>query len=106
MGSNVIYYRGHEFGFKGTVQVRGHTRKAVAGGTNARGKLTRKGIHDRKVSKLVRGRANYALVKPHGRKVNIPARRPLGTELAAVTTRATFYSKFKAVILRVIGGGK
>ena len=107
MGSNVKYYRGHEFGYKGTVQVRGHTRKAVVTAKNNRGKLTRKSINDLKVSKLVRGRRfGYSTVRPHGRKVNVPARRPLGTELAAVTTRATFYSKFKAVMLRVIGGGK
>ena len=52
-----------------------------------------------------RGRANYSLVRPHSRKVNILARRPLGTELAALSTRALFYAKFKAVMARVLGGG-
>ena len=106
MGSNVSYYRGHEFGFRGQVQVRGHTRKAVAGGTTTRGKLTRKGINDRKVSKLVRGRSNDALVRPHWRKVNIPARRPLGTEIAAIGSRVLMYSKIKAVMARMLGGAK
>lgn len=105
-GSNVSYFASHEFGYKGRVQVRGHTRKAVRAATNKRGKLTRTNINDRKVSILVRGRANYSLVKPHGRKVNIPSRKPLGTELAALSTRALFYAKFKAVMARVLGGGE
>lgn len=116
-GSNVSYFASHEFGYKGRVQVRGHTRRAVAGNrrrdtttewggvtTTSRGKLTKKTAKGLKTA-AKRGRANYSLVRPHSRKVNILARRPLGTELAALSTRALFYAKFKAVMARVLGGG-
>jgi hypothetical protein len=103
MGANVNYYGPHEFGFRGRVQVQGHTRKAVANGATFRGRQSRKTINDRKNSILIRGRRwSYSYVKPHSRKVNVPARRPLGTELDAVTTRLTFSQKIKAVMNRFL----
>lgn len=103
LGSNVSYFAPHEFGFKGRVQVRGHTRKAVADAKRtSRGKLTKKAINDLKVSKLVRGRANYSYVKPHARQVHIPARRPLGTEIAAPATRASLWKLITAVVNRIL----
>ena len=102
MGSNVSYYAGHEFGFRGSVQVRGHTRKAVAEGSrNIRGGQTRKTISGRKQA-AKRGRANFSYVRPHGRKVNIPARKPLGTELESINTRLTMWKRIGAVVHRIL----
>jgi hypothetical protein len=104
MGSNVSYFGPHEFGFQGRVQVRGHTRKAVADtGRTARGRLSKSNINQLKNSKLVRGRSNFSYVKPHSRQVKTPARRPLGTELEAPATKATFYQKINSVMRRVLG---
>lgn len=102
MGSNVSYYAPHEFGFRGRVQVKGHTRKAVAGGARTpRGRIT-KGEIGRRKDAYQRGRSSYSLVRPHTRRVNIPARRPLGTELEDVKTRLTFHQKIKAVLSRIL----
>lgn len=99
MGSNVSYYAGHEFGFRGRVQVKGHTRKASAKSSETfRGRLTRGAINDAKNRILIRGRSNYSYVRPHSRRVNIPARRPLGTELESIQTRLTFRQKLSAAI--------
>jgi hypothetical protein len=102
-GSNLKYFAPHEFGFRGQVKVRGHTRKAVATGTNSRGRLTRSSINNLKVSKIVKGQKNYAYVKPHGRRVNIRARRPLGTELDSIQTRAAMRGKIKGALLKSLG---
>lgn len=103
MGSNVNYYRGHEFGFKGRVQVKGHTRRGVANtARTTRGKLTRGTINAEKNRIQITGRRNFSYVKPHSRRVNIPPRRPLGTELKSIQTRLTFFQKFNAVLRRVL----
>ena len=110
MGSNVKYYRGHEFGFRGRVQVKSHTRRGVGGNmrrdvkndwTSYRGKLTRKTSANLKRN-YRRGRANYVQVRAHNRRMNIPARAPLGTELRSIETRLTFFKKFNAAIRRLL----
>lgn len=103
LGSNVSYFAAHEFGFSGKVQVRGHTRKAVADSRNSRGKITRAGINNLKASKLVRGRSNYSLVRPHSRQVKIPARRPLFTEINSPATELTFSAKITTAVKQVLG---
>ena len=103
LGTHVSYFAPHEFGFRGRAQVKGHTRRAVANTARTpRGRLTKKTINDLKNSILVRGRKNFSYVKPHSRRVNIPARRPLGTELESIQTRLTFSQKIKAVFLRYL----
>lgn len=93
-GSNVIYFGLHEFGFKGRVQVRGHTRKAVAdGGQTTKGKVTRGEINKRKNNILVKDRGNYSYVKPHTRNLTIAARAPLTTELESQRTRDAYFSE-------------
>lgn len=102
MGSNVSYFAPHEFGFKGQQQVRGHTRRAVAESARTpRGKLSVAQIVKTKESRK-RGRAGYSYVKPHSRRVNIPARRPLATELEAIGTRLVFRKKITAVLNRFL----
>jgi hypothetical protein len=108
MGTNVNYFRGHEFGFRGRVQVKSHIRQAVAGiSKGKRGaadrKLTRGQISQKKNVILVRGRSSGGVqVRQHTRNVRIPRRRPLGTELASIQTRLTFYQKFNAAIRRIL----
>ena len=102
MGSNVSYFAAHEFGFRGQVQIKGHARRAVAEGRRGpRGKIAKKQIAATKDS-LKRGRANFSYVRPHSRRVNIRARRPLGTELKSLQTRLTFFKKFNAVFARYL----
>ncbi|MEO5712993.1 MAG: hypothetical protein ABIT37_05855 [Luteolibacter sp.] len=108
MGSNISYFGPHEFGFKGRVQVKAHHRNAVAGlSTGKRGavdrKLSRRQISKKKEAFLVRGRSTGGtLVRQHSRRVNIPARAPLGTELADIKTRLTFMQKVKAVFTQFL----
>jgi phage gpG-like protein len=88
-GSNVRYFGVHEFGFTGTQQVKGHVRKLTGTQTFRRGKLTKTSSNKLK-SVLQRGGKTTANVKPHGRKVDIPARAPLGTVLRGVRTNNIF----------------
>lgn len=98
LGSNVKYYAPHEFGFRGQVRVSGHVRRASAqAGKTYRGRLTRAATRAAK-GRIRAGRANYSLVRPHSRRVNIPARRPLGTEMESIQTRLTFRRKILGVI--------
>lgn len=84
----VSYFAIHEFGFKGKVQVRAHTRRAVAQGPlSPKGKVTRAEINKRKTAILVKSRNNFSLVKAHTRNLNIAARAPLGTELGEERNR-------------------
>lgn len=66
-GSNVKYFAIHEFGFKGKVQVRAHTRRRKGG----------------KSSK----------VKAHPRNLTIAARAPLGTELSGDRARRAYFEQ-------------
>lgn len=88
-GSNVAYFAIHEFGFTGDVQVKGHTRRTVAQKFNARGKLT-KNVTARMKKNLRSGGSSGTQVRPHKRRLKVPARAPLGTELKSITTRAAF----------------
>lgn len=74
VGTNVSYGRVHELGFKGTVQVKAHTRKA--GGRF----ITVKGSEGRKEHKRKIGRKNVP-VRAHSRQVDIPKRPFLGPSL-------------------------
>lgn len=86
IGSNVRYFGPHEFGFKGTVKVRAHSRREsrrfAAGDASiinlhaaARsGALTKRGAV-RKGSVLVELERRAHLVRKHDRRVNLPARR-------------------------------
>lgn len=109
MGSNVSYYAGHEFGFRGRVQVKQHTRRAIAGlSRNTSGKARDHDFVDSKLTRgqisklkgvIARGRSSGGVtVRQHSRRMNIPARRPLGTELAAISTRLSFFKKFSEAI--------
>jgi phage gpG-like protein len=68
IGSNVEYAGAHEFGFSGSVFVRGHARaqasRNVRGKVDGKRRLTAQGI---------------ALVRGHNRAMNIPARAPITT---------------------------
>jgi hypothetical protein len=88
-GSNVAYFAIHEFGFHGDVQVKAHTRRLAGGATYRRGKLT-KGYQERLKKNLRTGGKAFAQVRQHKRKVKTPARKPLGTQLEHITTRAAF----------------
>ena len=98
-GSNVVYFAIHEFGFKGQVHVKGHTRRnAGPQKLNSRGRLTK--ASQAKLKKVLTERrqgkgAVSSQVKPHGRRLNVPARRPLGTQLEAITTTAAFSRNLK-----------
>jgi hypothetical protein len=75
-GSNVAYFKIHEFGFTGPVQVKGHTR---------RGRNTKAG----KAAKNAPAPATHQ-VRAHQRQVKVPARAPLGTQLKAATSTASY----------------
>lgn len=88
-GSNVSYFAVHEFGYQGTTQVKGHVRNLAGAKTFRRGKLTKASSNNLK-SILQRGGKTTAQVKPHSRKMDIPARAPLGTVLRGVRTNNLF----------------
>lgn len=102
MGSNVIYFAPHEFGFRGRVQVQGHSRRAVADKRRtARGRLTKATAKKRK-QQINSGRSSVSFVRPHTRRVNIPARRPLGTQIDDIQTRLTFRQKIQATLRLIL----
>jgi hypothetical protein len=74
IGSNVIYFGAHEYGFTGTASVRAHTRTRTFG----KGGLIRASARGRKevLSSTV------STVRAHSRKMKIPARAPLSTGIA------------------------
>ena len=86
MGSNVSYFAAHEFGFRGKVQVQAFDRRAP-GQVVKRGRGKKKAEPPRMVH-----------VRGHSRSANIPARAPLGTELAADTSRTTMTQQITAAI--------
>lgn len=88
-GSNVKYFAIHEFGMTGTQQVKGHVRRLTGAQSFRRGKLTKKSSNNLK-SVLQRGGKTTANVRPHSRKVDVPARAPLGTVLRGVRTNNLF----------------
>lgn len=88
-GSNVSYFAIHEFGFKGTENVKGHVRRLAGAKTFRRGKLTKKSSNNLK-DVLKRGGKTYTNVRPHKRKVDVEARAPLGTALRGIRTNNIF----------------
>lgn len=73
IGSPLRYVRAHEEGFKGSVQVRAHTRRRSSLETRS-GKATKKSVKAVK-ARLRAGRSGYSHVKAHSRFMNIRARR-------------------------------
>lgn len=107
-GSNVSYFAIHEFGFTGRVRVKGHIRAAVNDPNRApvgsqRGRVTRKTINEKKNSILVKGRNNFAYVKPHTRNLVIAARAPLGTELSSQRTQDAYFSEIGRELVAALG---
>ena len=97
MGSDVKYFAIHEFGFEGKVQVRGHTRRNVAPLKTVRGKAT-KASQRAAVARRKSGGKVSAQVRPHSRKVKVPARAPLGTEIRSERGRGEFQNAQKRAI--------
>lgn len=103
-GSNVAYFAIHEFGFKGDVQVKGHTRRTVAQKFNSRGKLT-KNVTERMKKNLRTGGKSGGEVRPHKRKVDIKARAPLGTQLRHISTRLAFLKALRNALEPMLKNG-
>ncbi len=99
MGSNVKYFAIHEFGYEGTVRVRGHTRRLLKA-TFSRGKLSRRYQNELK-KRLARrhfegkGAGAGTGVKSHTRKMKVPARRPLGTAIESPEAAGVMRGKIK-----------
>ncbi|WP_193214934.1 HK97 gp10 family phage protein [Luteolibacter marinus] len=108
-GSNVVYFAIHEFGFKGQVPVKSHTRRTIAQKFNNRGKLTKD--YQRRLKKKLAGRhfdgsrqKVATTVRAHNRKLNLPARAPLGTQLKDISTRAAFLRAFRNALEPLLRG--
>lgn len=98
-GSNVSYFASHEFGFKGRVQVRSHQRRTgkqlrakVGGGfttASVRGRV--RALRNAELGGTRRrGRVGATQVRAHTRRVDVPERAPLGTELRSERARQDF----------------
>lgn len=79
-GSNVKYFAFHEFGFKGEVQVKAHTRR------------------------------NGQAVRAHSRSLVYPGRQPMQTELGSERTRGVVLESVRRAVVRELdhigkGGG-
>lgn len=125
-GSNVVYFAIHEFGHKGSVQVKSHTRRLTnPGKPNRRGKLSKN--YQARMKKLLAGRhfdgrtrktkigdrsydvkvgKTFAEVRAHKRKLKVPARAPLGTQLKHITTRAAYLRNFRRELEPLLRGKK
>jgi phage gpG-like protein len=80
VGTNIIYGRTHELGFKGTVAVGPHRRRVKGKDIYSRLKMPGKRV---KKKLMVKG---YSTVKGHKRKMNLPARPFLRPVLDAMRT--------------------
>jgi len=80
-GSHLTYARAHELGFEGTVQVPGHTRRLIE-------RVSSKASAKRVRRALKAGRARFASVRPHGRRVHLRARRFMGDTVDAMGPEA------------------
>lgn len=97
IGSNVRYAGVHEFGFKGTVNVPGFTRKNPQGDTFSRNgvTLTRRqataffGKGGRARAGVIKSSSAISFVRAHTRKLNFPARAMFYT---GITDREDNYS--------------
>lgn len=84
IGSNVLYAGLHEYGFTGTVLVKAFMRKAPSGDRfSLRGSIVSRvlatklgafGKNGRARSGVSQTSSRIAMVKPHSRKMNLPAR--------------------------------
>lgn len=102
IGSNVVYAGPHEFGFKGTVQVRAHSRTIIRTGKG--GYAANLISFDWATGRIVRGKkvkivsSTTQQVKAHSRKMNIPARAPIRR---GIQERAAAYAEpIAAAIVR------
>lgn len=75
VGTDVPYAKAHNEGFKGTVNVKAHTRKKYGKQHVATGKFTSKGKERMKTVQTIKGSSQ---VKAHSRKVNMAKRQFLG----------------------------
>ncbi len=113
LGSNVVYFAIHEFGFTGDVQVKGHTRRTTGAQKFLRGKLT-KNYQARLKKKLTNRNLNATRkpgslatttqVKPHKRKLKVAARAPLGTQLRHISTRLAFMKALRNALEPLLRG--
>lgn len=85
-GSNLRYLKAHEFGFQGTVNVRGHMRRVFKHGTKTKQvfdiptqTLVERIVNTRRVVKVKgpggRKRDLEHYVRPHSMRMNLPERR-------------------------------
>lgn len=72
IGTNVVYARAHEKGFRGAVSVRAHTRKVKS--RNVYGAERRVSKSGKAYAKKVVAATGLAFVKGHTRRMNLPAR--------------------------------
>ena len=111
-GSNVVYFAIHEFGKEGSVNVKAHTRRLLnQGKPNRRGKLSKN--YQERLKKLLAGRhfdggtgKTFAEVRAHKRRLKVPARAPLGTQLKHITTRAAFLRNLRQQLEPLLRKGK
>lgn len=75
IGTDVPYARMHNEGFKGTVQVKAHTRGRFAKRKTGTGKFTKTG---KERMKTVTERTGDIPVRAHSRRINMPQRRFIG----------------------------
>lgn len=75
IGSDVPYARAHNEGFKGTVQVKAHSRNVYKPEKVATGKLTKTGKMRMKTVQRLSGTNQ---VRAHTRRMNIPRRQYMG----------------------------
>jgi phage gpG-like protein len=75
IGSDAVYAKAHNEGFKGVVHVKQHTRNKYRNEKIATGKFTRKGKMRMRTVQRVNGSIN---VKAHTRRMNLPRRQFMG----------------------------
>lgn len=78
LGSNVVYFGAHEFGFDGPVSIPAHTREMPETVRTSSG------------GRSFRVRAHTQQVKSHSRRLRIPERRPLRAGLEESQNQETY----------------
>lgn len=86
IGSNVVYFGVHEFGFEGTVSVPAHTRKMPE-----RQRVSSKG-------RQYTIPAGMQSVRAHSRRMRVPARRPLFAGMIESQNRETYKDELYTAI--------
>jgi len=100
IGSNVKYAGVHEYGFHGTVNVRGFTRRQTSNDLLAGG--ARRGFKARQKREKLQA-SGIARVKAHTRRMNIPARAYIRTTIEE--RRAAYGSAVSKAIVSAWEGG-